>query len=84
MWSPDTEARAWRFDVRDGTRQVVEPREVLKDAALDVMREAASGLRERGWPVELMVDYLPEKRTYVVSLRFEVPHIPIPVEAKGA
>jgi hypothetical protein len=61
-----------------------EPREILKNAALDVMREAGGELRRRGWPVELFVDYIAERQTYAVSLRFELPHIPVPIEADGA
>ena len=62
---------------------ITEPQAVLKDAAMDAMRQAATELRKRGWPIEMIVDYLPETRTFAVSLRFELPHIPIPVEAKG-
>ena len=62
--------------------QVIEPREVLKNAAVDVMREAGAELRKRGWPVELMVDYVAVKDTYEVSLRFELPPIPVPMEAQ--
>ena len=61
--------------------QPIEPREVLKNAALDVMREAGGELRRRGWPVELLVDYVAVKDTYAVSLRFELPPIPVPIEA---
>lgn len=60
---------------------MTEPQQVLKDAALHAMREAATGLRERGWPVELLVDYVAIKDTYAVSLRFELPPIPVPMEA---
>jgi len=61
--------------------QVCEPREVLKDAALDAMRNAGAELRKRGWPVELLVDYIAERQTYAVSLRIELPVIAIPMEA---
>ncbi len=60
---------------------MTEPQQVLVQAATDAMRECGRTLRERGWPVELIVDYLPERRSYAVSLRFELPHVPIPVEA---
>lgn len=61
-----------------------EPQEVLKDAALSVFREAGAELRKRGWPVELIVDYVAIKDTYAVSLRFELPPIPVPLEAQHA
>jgi hypothetical protein len=61
---------------------MTEPQEVLKDAALAVMREAGAALRERGWPVELLVDYVAIKDTYAVSLRFELPPMPTPIEAR--
>ena len=62
---------------------MIEPREILRNAAMDVMREAGGELRKRGWPVELIVDYIAERDTYAVSLRFELPPIPVPVEAGG-
>jgi hypothetical protein len=45
------------------------------------MRDAGRVLRERGWPVELIVDRVPERDSFAVSLRFELPHIPVPMEA---
>jgi hypothetical protein len=54
----------------------------LVRAATDAMREAARPLRERGWPVELLVDFNDERQTYSVSLRFELPSMPVPIEAK--
>lgn len=63
---------------------MTEPQEVLKNAALDVMGEAGSELQRRGWPVELLVDYVAVKDTYAVSLRFELPHITIPIEPTAA
>ncbi len=61
---------------------MTEPQQILVDRALDVLREAARPLRERGWPVELNVDAVPERDTFVVSLRFELPSMHIPVEAR--
>jgi hypothetical protein len=61
-----------------------EPQQILLHAAQDAMREAAQSLRERGWPVELMVDYLPERLSYSVSLRYELPPVgPVPVETRS-
>jgi hypothetical protein len=60
---------------------VTEPQQILVRAATDAMREAGRSLRERGWPMELIVDYIAERRTYAVSLRFELPSMPIPIES---
>lgn len=62
----------------------VEPREVLREAAVTAMRDAGMGLRKRGWAVELLVDWIQERQTYAVSLRYSLPHIPVPVEAEQA
>jgi hypothetical protein len=59
---------------------VTEPQRALVDAAVDVLGAAAQSLRERGWPVELRVDHVPERFTYAVSLRFELPQVAIPSE----
>ncbi len=61
---------------------MLEPQLVLKDAVFDVIREAAEGLRKRGWAVELIVDYVAEKHTFAVSLRYELPSMLVPVESQ--
>jgi hypothetical protein len=61
--------------------RLVEPREILRDAAVRAMRESGGDLRKRGWAVELIVDYVPERQTFAVSLRYELPSMPIPQEA---
>lgn len=61
---------------------MTEPQEILVKAATAAMRDAGRALRERGWPVELIVDAIPERDSFAVSLRFELPHIPIPIEAQ--
>jgi len=60
-----------------------EPTEILRQAAMDAMRQAATELRKRGWPVEMIVDYLAERQSYAVSLRVELPFIPIPIEVEN-
>jgi hypothetical protein len=57
-----------------------DPQRVLIDAATAAMREAGRSLRERGWPMELLVEHIPETDGYAVCLRFEVPFIPRPME----
>jgi hypothetical protein len=63
---------------------VTEPQKVLVDAATDALRDAARDLRRRGWPVELLVEHVAVRDTFAVSLRFELPHIPTPIEAVEA
>lgn len=59
----------------------VEPREILREAAMAALREAGADLRRRGWPCELIVDYVAETQTYAISLRIETPVMLIPIEA---
>lgn len=61
---------------------MTEPQEVLLKAAKDALHDASITLRQRGWPVELLVDFDPKTRSYVVSLRVPLPSMPVPVEAK--
>lgn len=61
---------------------MTEPQEVMVRAATDALREAGRALRERGWPCELIVDRVPQTDSYAVSLRIELPPIPIPIEAR--
>lgn len=61
---------------------MTEPQEILVKAVTAAMRDAGRVLRERGWPVELIVDAIPERDSFAVSLRFELPHIPVPIEAQ--
>jgi hypothetical protein len=58
-----------------------EPEQVLLRAAQEAMGDAGRSLRRRGWPVEMIVDRIPQRDTFAVSLRFELPHIPVPLEA---
>ena len=58
-----------------------EPLEIMREAAMTVLANAGRDLRERGWPVELIVDPVPERDTYAVSLRIELPSMPVPLEA---
>lgn len=60
---------------------MTEPQELTVRAATDALRDAGSSLRERGWPCELLVERVPAKDTYSVSLRIELPSMPIPIEA---
>jgi hypothetical protein len=60
---------------------MTEPQQILVTTATEALREAGRSLRERGWPMELIVDYVAVRDTYAVSLRFELPHIPRPIEA---
>ena len=60
---------------------MTEPQQVLVQQATEALRKAGRSLRERGWPMELIVDYLPENQSYAVSLRYELPAMPIPIEA---
>lgn len=59
---------------------MTEPQEVLVTAALDVLRVGLSDLRARGWPMSLLVEAVPERDTYAVSLRFELPPMPCRLE----
>jgi hypothetical protein len=61
---------------------MTEPQDVLVKAATDVFRAYGSDLRKRGWPVEILVERIPERDTFAVSLRFELPHISVPIESE--
>ena len=61
---------------------MIEPQFVLFRAAFDALSGAGRGLRERGWPCEMVVDYVAARDTYAVSLRVELPVMRIPIEAK--
>ncbi len=63
---------------------MTEPQQILVRAVTDALREAGASLRKRGWPMELIVERVPERDTYSVSLRFELPAIPTPIEATQA
>jgi hypothetical protein len=58
-----------------------EPQEVMRKAAMDALRASGMDLRQRGWPVEMIVDYVAERDAYVVSLRVALPSMPRPIEA---
>lgn len=60
------------------------PQKVLVDAFLDDARKAVTELRRQGWPVETTIEHIPETRGYRVTLTFELPPVPIPVEANAA
>lgn len=62
---------------------MTDPQRVLLDAATDAMRQAGRGLREKGWPVELSIDAVPERQSFAVNLRFELPTMPVPVDYKS-
>ena len=62
---------------------MTEPQRALVDAAMEAMRQAGRGLREKGWPVGLSVDAVPERQSFAVNLRFELPPMPIPIDYKS-
>jgi len=60
---------------------VIEPEQILLKAATDVLGQVGTTLRERGWAVELSADRN-EEGIYSVTLRYDLPAMKIPVEAK--
>lgn len=50
-------------------------------AVQDALRRAGRDVREEGWPVEMLVDYVADRDTYAVLLRVELPPMPRPVDA---
>ena len=60
---------------------MVEPEQILLKAAMEALGATGVALRERGWAVELSADRN-EECTYSVTLRYELPKMKIPVEAR--
>jgi hypothetical protein len=58
------------------------PERVLIDAFMEDARKAVRLLREQGWPVETHIEHDAATLGYTVMLRFELPLLPIPREAR--
>jgi hypothetical protein len=71
--------------VNDTDRWDTEPVRVLRRVALEVMREAAAPLRERGWDAQLSVEAVDSSCDHFYEVRLTIPighSMPIPIEAR--